>query len=255
MSAWINEFHYDNSGADVGEFVEIAAPAGTNLAGWSIVLYNGSDGRAYGTIQLSGTVANQQNGFGTISVAAVGLQNGSPDGIALVSPDGKVVEFISYEGTMTAAAGSTNGPAAGMTSTPIGPSELGDKSGTSIGRVGTGTNAADFSWALINDDTPGGINVGQSFSNVVVDKPGAFSVSDATATEGNSGTTPPHLHHQPRQRFERGRLGQLHDHSSGRCDRRRRCRLRLTGAERDHCLRRERVFEDDHPQRRRRPRQ
>ena len=63
MSAWINEFHYDNAGADIGEFVEIAAAAGTNLAGWSIVLYNGSGGVAYDTKALSGIVQNQQNGF------------------------------------------------------------------------------------------------------------------------------------------------------------------------------------------------
>ena len=40
-TVFINEFHYDNDGTDVGEFVEIAAPAGTSLTGWSIVLYDG----------------------------------------------------------------------------------------------------------------------------------------------------------------------------------------------------------------------
>jgi hypothetical protein len=35
---FINEIHYDNAGADVGEFVEIAGPAGTNLAGWRLML-------------------------------------------------------------------------------------------------------------------------------------------------------------------------------------------------------------------------
>jgi len=38
--AWINEFHYADSGADAGEFVEIAGIAGTDLTGWTIVLYN-----------------------------------------------------------------------------------------------------------------------------------------------------------------------------------------------------------------------
>ena len=32
---FINEFHYDNDGADAGEFVEVAGPAGTSLNGWS----------------------------------------------------------------------------------------------------------------------------------------------------------------------------------------------------------------------------
>ena len=41
---FISEFHYDNAGADAGEFVEVTAPAGTDLTGWSIVLYNGTGG-------------------------------------------------------------------------------------------------------------------------------------------------------------------------------------------------------------------
>ncbi|MEA3051573.1 MAG: uncharacterized protein QOG72_476 [Sphingomonadales bacterium] len=192
MAAWINEFHYDNSGADTGEFIEIAAPAGTSLVGWSIVLYNGANGLMYNTKALSGVVGNQQNGFGTLTFAypVDGIQNGSPDAIALVNNLGQVVEFITYEGPFTAAAGAGNGPAAGMTATQITPTEPGNALGTSIGRVGTGDEASDFTWALIGDDTPGGVNVGQTFTGVVTDKPGAFSIGDATVTEGNSGTTP-----------------------------------------------------------------
>ncbi|HEX8262620.1 MAG TPA: Calx-beta domain-containing protein, partial [Allosphingosinicella sp.] len=188
-AAWINEFHYDNASTDTGEYVEIAAAAGTNLAGWSIVLYNGANGQVYNTRSLSGVIPNQQNGFGTLSFAYAsnGIENGSPDGIALVNNLGQVVEFISYEGTFVA----INGPAAGMTSTSIGaPSENGAQTGTAIGRVGTGDEASDFTWALINDDTPGGVNVGQSFNTVVMDKPGAFSIGDASVIEGNSGSTP-----------------------------------------------------------------
>lgn len=192
MAAWINEFHYDNPGTDTGEFIEIAATAGTNLSGWSIVLYNGANGLMYNTKALSGIVPNQQNGFGTLtfSYPVDGIQNGSPDAIALVNNLGQVVEFISYEGPFTAASGATNGPAAGMTATQITPTEPGAAGGTSIGRVGTGDEAADFTWALIADDTPGGINSGQSFNNIVIDKPGAFSITDSSVIEGNSGTTP-----------------------------------------------------------------
>jgi hypothetical protein len=43
-TVFINEFHYDNTGGDTGEFIEIAGPAGTDLTGWSIVLYNGANG-------------------------------------------------------------------------------------------------------------------------------------------------------------------------------------------------------------------
>jgi hypothetical protein len=41
---FVNELHYDNAGADTGEAIEIAAPQGTDLTGWDVVLYNGSNG-------------------------------------------------------------------------------------------------------------------------------------------------------------------------------------------------------------------
>ncbi|MEM1436490.1 MAG: hypothetical protein AAGG11_20740, partial [Pseudomonadota bacterium] len=41
---YISEFHYDNAGADVGEFIELAGPAGTELTGYELVLYNGNGG-------------------------------------------------------------------------------------------------------------------------------------------------------------------------------------------------------------------
>lgn len=186
--AFINEIHYDNAGGDTGEFVEIAGIAGTDLTGWKIVLYNGAaTSRApYSTIPLTETLANQQNGFGTIRVAypVDGIQNGAPDGIALVDADGTVVQFLSWEGSFVAA----SGPAAGMTSVDVGVSETGTASGTSIGLVGSGTAAADFSWALIADDTPGGVNAGQSFGGVVPPQPGTLNVADATTAEGDNGS-------------------------------------------------------------------
>ncbi len=53
-SVFFNEFHYDNTGTDTGEFIEIAGPAGTDLTGWSITLYNGANGLTYNTVALSG---------------------------------------------------------------------------------------------------------------------------------------------------------------------------------------------------------
>ena len=61
MPVFINEFHYDNDSTDAGEAIEIAGPAGTDLSGWSIVLYNGSGGAPYTTTSLSGTLPDQQN--------------------------------------------------------------------------------------------------------------------------------------------------------------------------------------------------
>ena len=45
----INEIHYDNFGTDAGEAIEIEGPAGANLDGFAVVLYNGNGGAAYST--------------------------------------------------------------------------------------------------------------------------------------------------------------------------------------------------------------
>ncbi len=85
-TVFINEIHYDNTGGDTNEAIEIAGPAGTDLSGWSLVLYNGNGGAVYNTMNLSGVIPDQDNGFGTLifNYPPNGLQNGSPDGIALV---------------------------------------------------------------------------------------------------------------------------------------------------------------------------
>jgi len=159
---WINEFHYDNKGRDAGEFVEIAGPAGTDLNGWTLVGYNGANGSAYQTVGLQRVLADQQNGFGTVTVDLGTIQNGAPDGLALVDSEGRVVEFLSYEGDLLA----TSGPAAGQTALDIGVSESGsDPKGRSLQRVGTGQRAADFSWQPPAIDSPGVPNAGQTFSN------------------------------------------------------------------------------------------
>ena len=158
-SAWINEFHYDNAGSDTGEFVEFAGTAGTSLSGWQILLYNGNGGRVYGTYNLSGSIANSSNGFGFGGYWTPGIQNGSADGIALVDGQGRVVQFLSYEGRLTA----TNGPAAGLRSVDIGRSESSSTPvGYSLQLGGTGRRASDFFWQSPRTDTPGARNSGQT---------------------------------------------------------------------------------------------
>ncbi|CAN0459660.1 unnamed protein product, partial [Hapterophycus canaliculatus] len=157
-SVWINEFHYDNGGTDIGEFVEIAGTAGFDLSGYSIVLYNGNGGSSYNTINLSGNIDDEGNGFGAISVSATGIQNGGPDGIALMN-GATVIEFLSYEGAFTA----TNGPANGITSTDVGVSEnSGTTAGNSIQLKGSGSVAGDFTWTAPSSDSPGDLNDGQT---------------------------------------------------------------------------------------------
>jgi hypothetical protein len=157
---FINEIHYDNTGADEGEGVEVAGLAGTDLTGWQLVPYNGSNGTAYSTLTLSGTVPNEQSGFGTVFFGISDLQNGAPDGIALVDANGTVVQFLSYEGTFTA----TNGPAAGLNSTDIGVEEGSNTPvGYSLQLTGTGSWYEDFTWASEAVATYGTANTGQNF--------------------------------------------------------------------------------------------
>ena len=167
---FLNELHYDNVGTDVGEFFEIAGAAGTDLTGHSAVLYNGANGAVYNTINLTGVISNQQNGFGTLAftLPTNGLQNGSPDGIALVDNTATVVQFLSYEGFFTAA----SGPANGLTSTDIGVSEsFSTPAGESLQLTGTGNMPSDFSWTSPSAESPGAINTGQTFTSVAVAVP------------------------------------------------------------------------------------
>lgn len=156
---FINELHYDNSGTDTGERVEIIAPAGTSLSGWRLVLYNGSDGRQYATYSLTGTTANQCGGHGTVVVNVPGMQNGSPDGLALVDAGGGVVQLLSYEGGFTA----TDGPAAGRVATQITVAETATTPvGQSLQLAGSGSRASDFTWQAPRAASFGACNTGQT---------------------------------------------------------------------------------------------
>jgi uncharacterized protein len=161
---FVNEIHYDNAGTDEGEAIEVVGPAGTDLAGWSVVLYNGANGATYNTRSLSGALTDQQGGFGTtvLTYPVNGIQNGDPDGIALVDDAGEVVQFLSYEGAFAA----TNGPAAGMTSTDIGVRQTSSTPvGHSLQLTGSGTTYGDFTWAAPTENSFGEVNTDQTFGD------------------------------------------------------------------------------------------
>ncbi|WP_250000158.1 ExeM/NucH family extracellular endonuclease [Actinoplanes sp. M2I2] len=147
---FLSEIHYDNAGADSGEAVEVQAPSGFDLTGWQIVLYNGSGGAVYNTATLSGAVPAA--GVVVQTYPANGLQNGSPDGVALVKPDGSVAEFVSYEGVLTA----SGGPASGRASVDLGVAELDSTAvGSSLQKIdGTWRAPAAASFGTINSATP-----------------------------------------------------------------------------------------------------
>lgn len=178
---WINEINYDPAGTDTNEFVELAGLAGVDLTGYSLVLYNGNGGAVYSTISLSGALTDSTDGFGFVKVLTPGIQNGPPDGIALVDNLNRVIQFLSYEGTMTA----VGGPAAGMTSTDIGVEQANAALGFTMQLTGTGSSYGDFEWSADVANTEGAANDGQSFLSGTV--PGQISIADARVTEGNSG--------------------------------------------------------------------
>ncbi|MGY1845237.1 ExeM/NucH family extracellular endonuclease [Modestobacter sp. SYSU DS0875] len=142
-SPFISEFHYDNGGADANERVEVTAEPGTDLTGWTLVGVNGSNGSTYDTQELSGVVGES----GTVVVDFPGLQNGSPDGLALIGPDGTVVQFLSYEGTFT---GTIDGQP--VESTDVGVSETG--SGPEEGSI----QLVDGAWVVTDTNTFGAAN-------------------------------------------------------------------------------------------------
>lgn len=168
-AVWINEIHYDNTGADVNEFVEVAGTAGFDLSTCAIYLYNGTSTNLYNSnppFALSGTIDDEGMGYGAVSIPVPNIQNGvnsngtEADGVALVC-NGVVIQFLTYEGVITAG----NGPAAGMTSVDIGVLEDGSNPvGTSLQLTGMGNQYADFSWTEPSAESPGSLNSAQTIS-------------------------------------------------------------------------------------------
>lgn len=187
QTVFINEIHYDNTGADVGEGVEVAGPAGTNLAGWVLQPYNGSGGVTYTPLaNLTGTIPDLGGGYGTLFFAISGLQNGAPDGIALINAVPALVQFLSYEGSFLA----TNGAASGQTSTDILGIENGSNAvGTSLQLQGTGTVYTDFTWTLAPiASTYNLVNTGQIFGGGGSDPVVGFTAPTGSTTEGGTAT-------------------------------------------------------------------
>ncbi len=156
---WINELHYENVSVDTGEFVEVAGTAGRSLEGWSIHGYNGATGATYASIALSGVIPNQAGCAGALAFDFAGLQNGAPDGLALVDAAGNLVQFLSYEGSFAASAG----PASGEISEDIGVSQSSSTpAGASLQMSGQGWLYGHLAWSATEFDTRGQPNAGQT---------------------------------------------------------------------------------------------
>lgn len=159
LPQFINEFHYDNAGPDVDEYVEIAGLSGSDLSGWRLDFYNGTNGQIYSSWGLSGIIDDEGQGWGALSFSGGGLQNGTKDGIALVDSVGSLIQFISYEGVLTG----TEGAANGISSVDVGVAETTSTLiGTSLQLNGSGPGWQDFSWASAASSF-GQLNAGQTF--------------------------------------------------------------------------------------------
>jgi len=180
---WLNEIHYDNSGADVDEFLEISVGSAITPTDVVVHLYNGNNGTVYNTLSVgppgADLVEGQTQGGMTLYWGGVsGIQNGSPDGVA-ISVLGTVLHFVSYEGAFTA----TDGPAAGMYSEDIGITEPGSTPlGSSIGLKGSGSSYGDFTWTTFVVQSAGQIN----YEQVITDGGGGGPVTHNIEQSGST---------------------------------------------------------------------
>ncbi|MBN2426534.1 MAG: T9SS type A sorting domain-containing protein [Calditrichaceae bacterium] len=165
QNAWINEIHYDNSGTDVNEFLEIVLDSTANdtLSNYEIMLYRDT-GTIYGQKTLDDFQLGSKDSTFKIFYLVFplnGIQNGDADGLCLAYK-GKLVDgqFLSYEGTLTA----TEGPATGLTSTDIGVEEAGSPAGHSLQLGGTGIMYEHFAWEDPQPETPGAVNANQTIA-------------------------------------------------------------------------------------------
>ncbi|KAJ6828862.1 uncharacterized protein M6B38_361615 [Iris pallida] len=146
-TTWINELRYKNKGKDQNEFVEIVTRSSTDATKLDLILYNGANGRMYGSLSSADAQA--------FSVTD------ADSGIALVSGDdthSEVVQFPSYEGGLKA----FDGPARGMESVDIMVHENeGWSDRDSVGLPGQ--RVAEFKWRrIIGEASPGKPNIEQT---------------------------------------------------------------------------------------------
>ena len=173
----INEIDYDQVGADTAEFVEIYNGTGspvalTNLA---LVLLDGSNSSTYLSVSLGpgtlpagvylvvGSAAVTVPAPGIKITTAAAIQNGAPDGVALIDTTAAMptlIDALSYEGSITAASITGLGVASLVEGTPLAAADSNTKNG-SLSRLpnGSDTNNAASDWAFSTTPTPGAPNV------------------------------------------------------------------------------------------------
>ncbi len=185
QKVFINELHYDNTGVDAGEGLEIAGPAGTDLSQYDVVYYNGAGGNKYGSLRLSGLIDDEGTGTGAVWFDIVGLQNGAPDGLVLYHwLSATVVHRISYEGAFTAVGGEAREQYLPDINVLEGSATA---AGDSLQLTGNGTGLADFVWNAPRAASPGALNTAQTFT-ANLPRTATLTMVTSLLTEGQSGT-------------------------------------------------------------------
>jgi hypothetical protein len=153
----INEVDYDQVGTDADGFVEIhnAGDTAADLSNVDLVAVNGGDSSEYAREQLTGTLA-----AGGHLAVAIELQNGAPDGLALL--DGAtLLDALSYEGAITSA--TIGGQTYNLVEGTVLPATVEDSNAVAGSLIrnpdGKDTNDAAADWAFTTTLTRGAANV------------------------------------------------------------------------------------------------
>jgi hypothetical protein len=177
----INEIDYDMVGTDNAEYIEIYNPSGADvdLTGLQVVLINGANNATYDTIDLSTAGTLPAGGYLVIGGAMVTvpasalkidpgwttdrIQNGSPDGLAIVDTNaGRVVDALSYEGSITMANVTGLSAPVSLVEGNALPTTVADSNTTdgSLCRSPNGTDSDDAKsdWMFCTTKTPGMAN-------------------------------------------------------------------------------------------------
>jgi len=174
----INEIDYDQPSTDTLEFVELynGSAAPVDLTNLSLVLMNGSTSSEYNRIALGpGSLGSGQYlviGSETLLATVPGtvqtiaftsptnnLQNGAPDGLAILDENaGVVLDALAYEGEITAGFVTGVGPVNFVEGTATVASDTGDGSLIRFPN-GEDTNDAASDWLSTTTPTPGASNI------------------------------------------------------------------------------------------------
>jgi cytosine/adenosine deaminase-related metal-dependent hydrolase len=172
----LNEVDYDQVGTDTAEFIEIYNPTtvALPLSNLAVVLVNGSDNKEYARFDLSGML--EADGYlviaatgvmvdanaTTVALGASAIQNGNPDGVAIIDKStGSLVDALSYGGSITAAI--ING-FTGTRSLVEGTATSAKDSNTVQGSLirspnGKDSDNATADWVFTTTPTPGSANM------------------------------------------------------------------------------------------------